>query len=133
MTANLFFPQFEVAMTYQKKFIEKYGKNVRSFNKSGVMISEARCFIQPLRYKNKMYLQGTPTETGFNSAGYYLLIAPADFDCESIGLDGYIADSDKNFHVDRCEKVYLGNDVFYIWAVLREVTNGSYPVYRHFK
>lgn len=120
-------------MRYSEKFISKYGRPVTICNENDACIQQTKCFIQPLRYKNKMYTQGTPTDIGYNYSGYYLLIAPPDFDADSIGESGYISDGSKQYHVDKSEKIYFGTQVLYIWAVLREHRDGNYPYYDHFR
>ena len=119
-------------MNYTEKFINKYGRSAETYDESGNLIQQTKCFIQPLRYKNKMYTQGTPTDIGYNYSGYYLLIAPPSFDAEAIGNRGYLTDNEKQYHIDRSEKIYFSTDVFYVWAVLREHKDGDYPVYNHF-
>lgn len=113
--------------------INRFGRKVFLYNGCGELVQEGKCFIQALRYKNKMYTEGTPTDIGINDSGYYLLIGPPGLEIEKISDRGYITDSDKKYHIDRWEKIYLGEDVFYIWAVLKEHTTGCYPVYRHFR
>lgn len=120
-------------MKYPEKFINRYGREIKAYNSDGELTQEVRCFIQPLRYKNKMYTQGTPTDIGYNYSGYYLLIAPAGFDTDIIGDNGYLTDNIKRYHIDRSEKIYFGTSVFYIWAVLREHNDGNYPFYDHFR
>ena len=113
--------------------IEKWGKKASLADCRGGIIQNEKCFIQPLRYKNKMYIEGTPTEIGINDSGYYLLIGPPNLKMDRIGKKGCIRDGEKKYHVDRWEKIYAGEDVFYIWAVLKEYTDGCYPVYEHFR
>ncbi|MDR1464916.1 MAG: hypothetical protein LBJ11_06425, partial [Oscillospiraceae bacterium] len=47
-------------------------------------------FLQPLRYKNKMYLGGVNTRIGFNREGYYLYLGPAGHDLTKLGRDVWI-------------------------------------------
>ena len=80
-----------------------------------------KALIQPLRYKNKMYLDGIYTEIGFNSQGHYLYIGPPDPDL-TLAQDGeYISCMGEKYRIDRAEKVYKGEDVFYIWAIIRVI------------
>lgn len=78
-------------------------------------------FIQPLRYKNKMYLSGVNTQIGYNSEGYYLYIGPPEHDLTTIGEDARLSAGGVDYQIDRAEKVYRGGKVFYIWAVVRTV------------
>ncbi len=105
-------------MTLNSMF-EKYGQKVTLKKDDGWSSPIFGAFIQPLRYKNKMYLNGVNTVIGFNSQGHYLYIGPPDHNPELDG--GYIQSNGQKFTVDRCEKVYLKNEVVYIWAIIREI------------
>ncbi len=100
---------------------EKYGRPAEYSSKDGEKLKEMKAFISPLRYKNKMYLYGVNTEIGYNSQGYYLYIGPADPDL-TLAKDGeYISCLGEKYRIDRAEKVYRGNEVFYIWAIIRVI------------
>lgn len=115
-----------------ERIMKKYGRKITAADCCGNTVDEKYCFVQALRYKNKMYTEGTPTEIGVNDSGYYLFLGPADMRIDEIGDRGYLTDGDKKFHIDRSEKIYFRNKVFYIWAVLKEHTTGKYPYYNHF-
>lgn len=100
---------------------EAYGRNASLNSAQGTVISEMYAFISPLRYKNKMYLYGVNTEIGYNSQGHYLYIGPPDPDITAAEDGEYISSGGKKYRIDRAEKVYKGNSVFYIWAVIREM------------
>ena len=119
-------------MKFSDKAIKKYGRKITVYDESGKLIEQTKCIIQPLRYKNKMYTQGIPTEIGLAQSGYYLMIVPSGFTDGSIGESGYIADDNMTYHLDRSEKVYFGEKILYVWAILRERNTGDYPVYNHF-
>lgn len=78
-------------------------------------------FIQPLRYKNKMYLAGVKTRIGYNSEGHYLYIGPPEYDLTVAGADTLLSAGGVDYRIDRAEKVYRGAEVFYIWAIVRTV------------
>ncbi|MBR5498145.1 MAG: hypothetical protein IKV76_09230 [Clostridia bacterium] len=120
-------------MLYTEKYINRYGRSVDVCDVRGKVVQKMNCFIQPLRYKNKMYMQDTPTDIGFDHSGYCLLIAPPWFDKTAMGEYGYIVAGNRHYHVDRCDEIYFGSDVLYVWAVLREKNDDSYPVYNHFR
>lgn len=104
-----------------KSLFAEYGRQVVIYDKDDAEISKTNAFISPLRYKNKMYLYGVNTEIGYNSQGYYLYIGPPDSDITQLSDGGYISCASEKYRIDRAEKVYKGNDVFYIWAVIREI------------
>lgn len=78
-------------------------------------------FIQPLRYKNKMYLDGVNTQIGFNQQGHYLYIGPPEHDLTTFDSSGWLSSDGVKYKIDRAEKVYNGNNVFYIWAIIRVI------------
>ena len=82
--------------------------------------------IQPLRYKNKMYLEDKRLDLGVSDMGYYLYIGPPSHDLSELDPNNYIVRSDSHdYFITRAEKVYLGERVFYIWAVLRRKMEGT--------
>lgn len=104
-----------------EKCMEKYGREMTVHTSDGWVSNTFHAFIEPLRYKNKMYLDGINTEIGYDKQGHYLYIGPAEHDLSQLDDDSFVqADSDK-FIVDRAEKVYKGKDVLYIWAIIREI------------
>lgn len=100
---------------------ETYGRPAAFSSKDGEKIKEMKAFISPLRYKNKMYLYGVNTEIGYNSQGHYLYIGPPDPDL-TLAQDGeHISCMGEKYRIDRAEKVYKGEEVFYIWAIIRVI------------
>lgn len=77
--------------------------------------------IQPLRYKNKMYLEGIPTPIGTGTSGYYTYIGPPSHDLSKLSADGRVVDSQEiKYSISHCEKFFVKQNVFYIWAILKE-------------
>ncbi len=104
-----------------ESIFRKYGRPTSFVSKNGETLKEMKAFISPLRYKNKMYLYGVNTEIGYNSQGHYLYIGPPDPDL-TLSSDGeYISCLGEKYRIDRAEKVYKGEDVFYIWAIIRVI------------
>lgn len=108
-------------MTLDKLF-SSYGREAQLHNESGWKSEIYHCFIQPLRYKNKMYLDGVNTPIGYNSQGHYLYIGPANHDLSGItdSSTWILADGVK-YKVDRSEKVYFGSRVLYVWAIIKTI------------
>ena len=115
-----------------KRLFSRYGREVCIFDRNGNFINKGKCLIQPLRYKNKMYLEGIPTDIGINEPGCYLFLAPPDFDIEYAAENGYLSDGTYKYHIDRSEKIYIGNEIYFIWAIIRLHFPDSYPNYNHF-
>lgn len=105
--------------------LKRYGRSAGFMNKRGGLIQMMNAFISPLRYKNKMYLYGVNTEIGYNSQGHYLYIGPPDPDITQCENGEYIFCMGEKYRIDRAEKVYKGNKVFYIWAIIRVMVDAE--------
>ncbi len=104
-----------------KPIFDSYGRPSSLISKDGETLAKMNAFISPLRYKNKMYLYGVNTEIGYNSQGHYLYIGPPDPDITNLENGEYVSCGGERYRIDRAEKVYKGNSVFYIWAVIRVI------------
>lgn len=109
--------------------IERYGRSVSLSMEDGWHSPQFRALIQPLRYKNKMYLEGVHTPIGIHDPGYYLYIGPAAHDVTKLGSMGeevWAQRLRRGALPDRpAERVYLGEEALYIWAILRSVTEAE--------
>lgn len=89
--------------------IKKGNSTVKSF----------KGFLQPLRYKNKIYLRGVATELGYDSLKKYLLISPVDVDISDVdGTDLSLYFENKHLSVDHSEIVYFGKEPCYMWSIV---------------
>ena len=81
--------------------------------------TEFDCVFEPLRYKNKIYLSGIPTELGYNSMRKYLIMAPVSVPFDSLdGVKNYLKFEGHKYRIDHSEKVYLKDKPLYYWAIL---------------
>lgn len=103
------------------RLMRRYGRKANLFLPDGWYSTGFYCLLEPLRYKNKMYLEGLNTEIGFAEQGCYLYIGPAEHDPEKAGRDVRVKIGDEEFTVSRSEKITLGEEAVYIWAVLARV------------
>ncbi len=103
-----------------ERIIKKFGRSV--YVTSDSYTSEIyKALVQPLRYKNKMYVGGTNSEMGLIEENYYLYLGPADKDFEKMGNSLFLHTADsKRYSVTKSEKVYSGENACYIWAVIKE-------------
>lgn len=105
------------------KILDVYGNTVYLSGTDGWKSSSFKAFIQPLRYKNKLYQQGSYTPLGINKNNVYLYIGPACHDLTKLDNSYRIHDSEnKKYIIDRAEKIIVKNSVIYIWAVIRQTT-----------
>ena len=108
------------------KIFSLYGREAQLHDEDGWNSEIYHCFIQPLRYKNKMYLDGIYTEIGFNSQGHYLYIGPPDIDLTQASDSEFLKSDGISYQIDRAEKVYNAEKPFYIWAIIRTIVEESY-------
>lgn len=104
-----------------KKYVDKYGTTVSLSSDGKVFGTPYRAFIQPLRYKNKMYLMGVRSKLGWIDQSHYLYIGPAEKDVASLTSAARIRSQNENFYIVKAENVHLGDNIFYNWAVIRAV------------
>lgn len=98
-----------------------YGRPAALCAADGTVRAETSAIISPLRYKNKMYLDGVNTEIGFNSQGHYLYLGPPLPDLTAAQDGDYLTAGAEKYRIDRAERVYCGREVFYIWAIIRVI------------
>ena len=106
--------------------LNRYGSSVYVSDKEGWKSCLFRAFIQPLRYKTKLYMEGERTPIGINRNDVYLYIGPDNHDLTRLH-DGYkIHDIENNIYmIDRAEKIKIHDNIVYIWAVIRKTTEGN--------
>ena len=108
------------------RLLNRYGRTVLLTGADGWKSAKFNAFIQPLRYKTKLYLSGEVTPIGINRNSLYLYIGPARHDITRLDGSYRIIDSEQNaYSVDRAEKIFVGDSVVYIWAVIRQTTEGD--------
>ena len=86
---------------------------------------KTKAFVQPLRYKNKMYVDGYFLAQGYLDGGHYLYIGKADFkftdpiENNIITLDNSLI----QFIVKRFEVFQICDKDIYIWAIITPLHN----------
>lgn len=82
------------------------GENVRT-----------RGFIQPLRYKNRMYVGGKQIPDGYRDGGNFTMTCPpvADFTQRGVRIR---RKNGLEYTVKRADDVVFEDSVLYVWAVL---------------
>lgn len=97
--------------------INRYGSRLEISN--GKDITAVRAFIQPLRYKNKMYIDGSFLPGGYIDGGHYLYIGSPEIRFDKGFEDVVITTADnESFIVKRAELYTLSDVPIYIWAIL---------------
>lgn len=98
-----------------EKMICRFGEDI--LVTENMVRNRSKAIIQPLMYKNKMYLGGTALPAGFFDGGHYLMIAPASLKVKDYRRAVVDAMGTK-YTLKRVEIVKADNKELYIWAVL---------------
>ena len=105
-----------------KRVMERFGRQVTlCLPDNGGESGPYGAFVQPLRYKNKMYLGGVNTRIGFNREGHYLYLGPPEHDLTALPHGAWIACGDERYTIDRAEVVFFGDEPSHIWAIIRSM------------
>ncbi len=104
-----------------KDMLLRFGCSV-SVHCCGEVVSVA-AVLQPLRYKNKVYVDGDCISAGELGGHYYLLISSPELRLDEYDKEEYVIDCaamGKSFML-KSQGVYcLGNKPLYTWAILGE-------------
>ena len=104
-----------------RRIMERFGRQMRLCLPDGWQSENFGAFLQPLRYKNKMYLGGINTRIGFNREGYYLYLGPPEHDLTQLSRDVWIQCGAERYTVDRAEMVHFGDEESHVWAIVRSM------------
>ena len=81
---------------------------------------EFYAFIQPLRYKSKMYLETVKTPIGDASESRFLYIGPASVDVTLLDETDVIRSNGMSYYFVIAEPVWFSDEVIYYRAVLKK-------------
>lgn len=84
-----------------------------------------KAVVQPMRYKNKLYLEMDSTALGLNDAECFLYLGSSEVDFAGVEMETVIYTNDRAFNVSRVDRVCFGGKTLYIWAVLTPRTRGG--------
>lgn len=76
-------------------------------------------FLQPLRYKNKMYLGSVATALGYDNSRKFMLITLPEIDASICdGFEFSLVFEGETFSCDHREVEYISGKAVYAWAVV---------------
>lgn len=114
----------------------KFKKSINSaFEKAGqkarVVVGNntvsVKAIIQPMRYKNKLYMDMGNTVLGLNDSECFLYLGPAEPDLSGKEMQTAIFTADRAYNVSRADRIMFNDEVLYIWAVLTpRIKEGQY-------
>ena len=100
-----------------RKAIDRFG--MEALVTVGTEKINVRCFIQPMRYKNKMYIDSQYTKLGIVDESWFLYRGPAECPLTEGSDAAVTVDKNTVYNCVKTETVYLCGDPAYTWAILR--------------
>ena len=83
-------------------------------------VGSVRCFLQPMRYKNKMYLDSQYARVGVVDESCFLYLGPPEHELTE-GADPVLWDeAGEGYTCVKQEVVRFGPSPVYVWAILRK-------------
>ncbi len=108
-------------------FFEAFGEQA-TVSINGIA-TDTKAVIQPMRYKNKLYLEAERTELGFKDSECFLYLGPAELDFAGKESLTVIKTADGCYNVSRADRIKLQGVTQYIWAILTpRIKDGEYDV-----
>lgn len=100
--------------------IKRFGREM--LFRSGELEAFFFGILQPLRYKNKMYLNGASSPIGYDNRCKYLLISPAQIDFGTVESSKINLTVDgEEFRCDHSEMVYYKGKPAYCWSIVHRI------------
>ena len=96
------------------KSIQTYGEDIAVINDDDTVL--ARAFVEPLRYRNKIYIAGEYRTLGMKYSEKYLYIGIPDITL--VENKTIVKRKNNEYLVKRVEKYYVKEQVAYTWAIL---------------
>ena len=96
------------------KSIQTYGEDITVINDDDTVL--ARAFIEPLRYRNVIYVGGEYRNLDMKCSEKYLYVGIPDITL--VENKTIVKRKDNEYLVKRVEKYYVKEQVAYTWAIL---------------
>ena len=96
------------------KSIQTYGKNITVINNDDTVLT--RAFIEPLRYRNVIYVGGEYRNLDMKCSEKYLYVGIPDITL--VENKTIIERKDEKYLVKRVERYYVGEQIAYTWGIL---------------
>lgn len=109
-------------MNYQKEYLsvfERYGSKVQ-IHKDGADMP-VKAFVRPLRYKNKLYLEGKVGPAGIADRNLFLYMGPCDVNPGTAETGDYVLFRGYKYTPLKCELIELTGQPLYYWAILQKM------------
>ena len=107
------------------RMINRYGRLCEVIPFGSDTKVRTNAFLNPLLYKNKMYIGGTYLPDGFYDGGHYLYIGKAAVRLDNLPLGSVVKCGGDTYTIKRAEQYVIADKAVYIWAVLQIAKKGE--------
>ncbi len=80
---------------------------------------KVKAFVNPLLYKNKLYIGGKYLPDGFCDGGHYLYIGEPRVRLDDMPIGTIIECNSRSYSIKHAEQYFIGDTPLYSWAVLQ--------------
>lgn len=94
--------------------IGRFGSGV-TIRQGGLCVS-TRAFVEPLRYRNKIYIGGEYRPLGFSRREKYLYVGKSEH--RLVENESVIESQGGKYIVKRCETYFVQDRPVYVWAIM---------------
>ena len=110
-----------------KKLFETFASPVKIFSETTAPYSSTSYgFMQPLRYKNKMYVDTQMDDMGLDDDGRYIYIGLPDHLLTATSDNGRAIEMGRQtYSVIRAENVFFKGEAIYVWAIIKRDRGGA--------
>ena len=104
-----------------RSILERFGRQARLCLPDGWRSENFGAFLQPLRYKNKVYLGGIPVRVGCCPEDQYLYLGPPEHDLTQLPREAWIQCGSERYAVEQAGMAKSGDENSHVWAVVKAV------------
>lgn len=107
------------------RMLNRYGRKCEIMPFGSEKKLSVKAIINPLLYKNKLYVGGSYLPDGFYDGGHYLYIGDPKISLESIPVGSTLKVSGNTYLIKHAEQYYIEERPLYSWAVLQLQKRGG--------
>lgn len=105
--------------------IGRYGQQCEIVVSGNDRLVKTKAFLNPLLYKNKIYIGGTYLPDGFYDGGHYLYIGRASVRLDNLPFGSVVKFGSDTYIIKRAEQYIVAGECIYTWAVLQLAEKGE--------
>ncbi|MBQ5565232.1 MAG: hypothetical protein IIT42_00070 [Clostridia bacterium] len=106
-------------ITLTDKLIKRYGCDCEVLPVGSDISISVKAFINPLLFRNKLYIGGSYVPDGYCDEGHYVYIGESRLDLSDMPIGTTVRCGDTVYSIKHSEMYVVENQPIYNWAVLQ--------------